>query len=702
MNEAIQPTAEDALPGGLISRKAPLTAEDSANIRNRVITLVAFGLVYYFAVLLGSALYFPSSTIAVIWPSNALLVAVLLTTERRWWKFFFLAVALMHLAAMVGSHLPIWRIFWQIAVNILLAGGMASSIRLIVRGTLDFDNLSHWCGFTIAGVTASCIISLLSAGFVLSGLHSKTGIPDWIVWRQVALSNITGILLLTPVIVLWITRAKSWFDAMSWRHLTEPILLGIGIITVGLLAFGERTGSNLVPALVFLPLPLLILAAFRFGTTGVSHALLGVVALSLFGAMRGEGPFINSASAANVLSMQLYWIVLYLTLMPVAALVRERTLAQTAAHQNEERLRLALAAAAMGTWDWDIASDRITWSAESQCLFGLTSVNNVISRESLLTRIHPDDSSAVLLAMKHALNQKTYYEQEFRVRTANGSPRWVSVRGEVLRNESNKPVRMIGVFLEISDRKRADEARQNLAHASRLAVVGELTAMVAHEINQPLGAILNNAEAAEMLLDSPEAPIGEIRQILADIRKDDVRASEAIRRIRSLLQKRQMERHPLDLNETIADVLQLAAGDALRRRVQILKKFTPGLPGVRGDRVHLQQVLLNLVLNGMDAVSGNPESKRQLIISTSCNASGDLEVAVADCGHGIAQDKLTQIFDLFFTTKRDGMGLGLSIAQSIIEFHHGRIWAENNDLGGATFRFSLPPDGQKTSGELVS
>ncbi len=670
--------------------------------RDYYLTLIAFGVAYYFAVLLGKALYFPSSTFAIIWPSNAILLAALLMTERRWWKFFFLAVVPMHLAAMAPSHYPLWRIFWQIAINVSVTGGTAGLVRLVIKGPLDFDSLWQWCCFTVAGATATCLVGFILPGFVLSILQSKTGAPDWTVWRQGVLSNISAIFLFTPVVILWVTRAKAWFCAMSWRHLLEPCLLAIGLITSGLLAFSERSGVGLVPALVFLPLPFLIWAAFRFGSAGVSNALFGVMVLSLFGAMRGEGPFVNSFSATNALSMQLYWLVLYFTLMPVAALVRERVLAQTAAHRDEERLRLALAAAAMGTWDWDVASDKITWSAESQRLFGMTSVNNVVTRESLMSHIHPDDANAVLMAMKHALNRKTYYEQEFRIRSAGTGPRWISVRGEVLRDEANKPKRMIGVFLEISDRKRAEEARQNLVHASRLAVVGELTAMVAHEINQPLGAILNNAEAAEILLDSPQAPVGEIRQILADIRKDDVRASEAIRRIRSLLQKRPMEMHRLDLNETIADVLQLAAGDALRRRVQIVKQFAPELPAVRGDRVHLQQVLLNLLLNGMDAVAGVPEPKRQLVISTSRNVIGDLQVAVADCGHGIAQDKLPQIFELFFTTKRDGMGLGLSIAQSIIESHHGRIWAENNNLGGATFSFSLPPYSNRLADELTS
>jgi PAS domain S-box-containing protein len=249
---------------------------------------------------------------------------------------------------------------------------------------------------------------------------------------------------------------------------------------------------------------------------------------------------------------------------------------------------------------------------------------------------------------------------------------------------------------DITDRKRAEEARQNLAHASRLAVVGELTAMIAHEVNQPLGAILSNADAAEILLETKKPPLDEIRQILIDIRSNDLRASEAIRRIRALLQKREMEMHALDVNEMVADVLRLVTGDALRRRVQVHKEFAADLPAVLGDRVHLQQVLLNLIVNSMDAMADTPEADRQISVHTMRNGDNTIEVAVEDAGHGIPANTLSRVFESFFTTKKDGMGLGLSIARSIIEAHRGRIWVENNSRSGATFRFTLPFDKDNT------
>ena len=255
---------------------------------------------------------------------------------------------------------------------------------------------------------------------------------------------------------------------------------------------------------------------------------------------------------------------------------------------------------------------------------------------------------------------------------------------------------VLSAIVDITERKRAEDARRELAHVSRLAIVGELTASIAHEINQPLGAILSNADAAEMLLDSGSASLDEVRQILDDIRKDDLRASEVIRRLRSLLRKRELEMEPLDLNEVTWEVLAMVRADALRRGVLVQTDLAVNLPAVRGDKVHLQQVLLNLVLNGMEAMADMPGVKR-LAVRSVLNENGCVETAVSDAGTGIPPDRLPRLFDAFFSTKKEGMGLGLSIARSLVDAHGGRIWAENNPSRGATFHFTVPVEAQKPS-----
>jgi len=260
--------------------------------------------------------------------------------------------------------------------------------------------------------------------------------------------------------------------------------------------------------------------------------------------------------------------------------------------------------------------------------------------------------------------------------------------------EENGKRLVLSIVRDISERKRAEEARRDLAHASRLAIVGELTASIAHEINQPLGAILSNADAAEMLLESTPAALDEVRQILHDIRKDDLRASEVILRLRALLRKRELEMQALDLNAVTSEVLTLVRAEALRRGVVMETDLAVNLPAVRGDKVHLQQVLLNLVLNGMEAMADIPEAKR-LAVRTLVNENGCVEIAVTDAGSGIPPDRLRSLFDPFFSTKKEGMGLGLSIARSLVDAHGGRIWAENNFGVGATFHFTVPTGMQK-------
>jgi signal transduction histidine kinase len=259
---------------------------------------------------------------------------------------------------------------------------------------------------------------------------------------------------------------------------------------------------------------------------------------------------------------------------------------------------------------------------------------------------------------------------------------------------------IVTLLVERQQRRRAERRARDrgieLAHASRLATVGELTASIAHQINQPLGAILSNADAAEMLLDTTPPPLDEVRQILADIRRDDERAHGVVQGMRALLRRRAFEVQPLDLNEAIAQVVHLLDGEARRLGVTLRTDLAAGLPEVRGDRVHLQQVILNLVMNGIDAAGEGEAAERRVAVRSAASAAGDVEVSVSDTGPGIPPSQLHHIFESFVTTKQDGLGLGLSIARSLVELHGGSIGAENGPHAGATVRFVLPGTARTT------
>jgi signal transduction histidine kinase len=247
-----------------------------------------------------------------------------------------------------------------------------------------------------------------------------------------------------------------------------------------------------------------------------------------------------------------------------------------------------------------------------------------------------------------------------------------------------------GFLLTRQTRQELEELRSELARAGRVTALGQLASALAHELSQPLSAILRNAEAAELHLNGPAPDLDELREIVADIRKDDQRAGDVIEQMRALIKRRTLQMHPLALNEVVEDVISLVHSDALARHVSLDYVMTPGLPLVSGDRVHLSQVLLNLIINGMDAIQTSAASDKRVVIEARRRAEGSVEVAVTDSGPGVPPEVIDRVFDPFYTTKSGGLGMGLPISRTIIEAHGGRLWAEQAPAGsGLTFRFTL-------------
>jgi signal transduction histidine kinase len=255
------------------------------------------------------------------------------------------------------------------------------------------------------------------------------------------------------------------------------------------------------------------------------------------------------------------------------------------------------------------------------------------------------------------------------------------------------------LVLERRRRRRAEDSeakhRADLAHATRLEIASGLTASIAHEINQPLGAILSNADAAEMMLDSGDDRRAEVRQILTDIRRDDLRASEVIRRLRSLIEKREIERRPFEINELLADLESVLRTEVRRRRMTLRIHPAPAPERIVGDRVQVLQVLINLVINAMDAMADMPDGRRTVAVTADRGANG-IVIQVRDSGDGIAPENLPRVFQSFFSTKTDGMGMGLSISRTLVEADGGRIGAENGPGRGAVFQVELPVTGEST------
>ena len=368
-----------------------------------------------------------------------------------------------------------------------------------------------------------------------------------------------------------------------------------------------------------------------------------------------------------------------------------RRRAEAQLRESQEFMELSTSAGELGLWVRDLEGGELWANPRLRSLFGFGE-NDVLRFDDVLARIHPDDRSQTVSLIQHAQENGVPFEADFRILN-NGTERWIAAKGQSVGNAPGSALRRMGALSDITTRKNAElEAqrhRDELAHVSRVSMMGQLASALAHELNQPLGAILRNAEAAELFLQASPPDLQELRAILADIRKDDQRAGAVIDRMRALLKRRESQWSELDLNAVTEEVAGLLRFDAEARLVKLTLELSRSVPGVRGDRVQLQQVLLNLILNAMDAMNGCETGRRCVAVCVRPREE-EVEVAVSDSGHGISADNVKRLFEPFFTTKTSGMGMGLAISRTIIEVHGGRLWAENNPAGGATFRFTLP------------
>ena len=359
------------------------------------------------------------------------------------------------------------------------------------------------------------------------------------------------------------------------------------------------------------------------------------------------------------------------------------------------RMELALRAAGIGMWDWDFAR-RQTWFSEPKRLGLPIQPNEPVEQERFLACVHPEDHVTLLDAVAAARSAGDY-ECEYRTVAGAGGVRWIASRGSVEFDAHGVPVRLYGILADVTQRKKSEREaalqRDELAHLSRVALLAELSGSIAHELNQPLTAILSNAQAALRFLARDPPELSEVGDSLADIVENDKRAGEVIRRLRAMLRREATELSPLPVNELVHDVLRLMRSDLLNRNIEVVVDLAEHLPLVDGDRIQLQQVLMNLVLNACDAMGGL--ERGGVITFSTRGVPGGIEVSVRDGGAGIPERDLRRIFEPFVTTKPDGMGLGLAVCRTIAEAHRGSIHASNNSPHpGATVSVVLPNAGQ--------
>jgi PAS domain S-box-containing protein len=926
-------------PGELTSRGRPIA---------ELVRPAAIGLLicaaYLVAAEIGIALTLRPAPVSTLWPPNAVLMAILLLVPPRLWWAVLLAALPAHLFVELKAGIPVPMVvswFVSNSVDSLVGAGL---IRWLSPGPLGFDSFRRYSILVLATLVAVGLTSFLDAWFV--DLNDWGAVGYWDTWRLRFFSNMLATLTLVPLIVGLATGAVETRRIAPAGRLLEAALLAAILLAVSYVVFSRPAGPNTVPALLYAPLPFLLWAAVRFGPATTSGFLLGVSLLAIDSAIVGDGPFVASTPAENAFSMQLFLIVIAVPLTALSAVTRERLTAQEELRRSQQRLQVALDAAQMGTWEWQIATDRSLLSDKTKEIFGVDRVTPDLTLDRFLQLLNPDDRDHVAAAVQRTVREGAPYESEFRITLPDGTIRWVHAKGVALFDEAGRPARLLGVnadvterkltyaavsewksryeaaiqasnqllydwdphtndvtyggdmqrilgygreemqgglhafvdkvhpedreafereiarvldtedsfrlsyrccrkdgrviwledrgyffrdgdgrimrmvgFLEdvtervraeqalrsseelfaksfrsspdaigicrqedarilevndmwerlfghsrndavgrtaeelglyvrladrdrlrerlaagqrvreeqievrtrtgeirqvtiaadtvemggeacfiffirdITERRRAEaeaqEQRLEVAHLSRVAMLGELSGALAHELNQPLTAILANARAAQRLLRLSPPDLAELRDILEDIAVDDRRAGEVIQRLRAFIRKGDMQPGHLDLNAVVTEVLALVHSDLIQRRVTVDARLATALPTVFADRVQLQQVLLNLLLNACDAMTADSRGEKRVTIQTAETATGGVELSVADQGTGIPPDEMERVFEPFVTSKPHGLGLGLAICRSIVTAHGGRLWAENNEDGGATFNLVL-------------
>jgi PAS domain S-box-containing protein len=564
----------------------------------------------------------------------------------------------------------------------------------------------------------SLLVPMVSATGGAALLNLALGVPFGNGWENWYLATASGLVIVTPLLLCWTDRRLRTSD---WRRVIPETLLLAGLVAiVGYLDFHDA-----VPGL-FLVFPFLLLTTFQGRLLGATTAAAAVAIVAIWSTFTDHGPIATIAGTniiAKIHYLQLYIAVVLLSVLPLAALlghreklaaqlraftetleqrVKERTRqlqaenearrqTEAALRQRESRIRRLVEADIIGIFIFDLEGRIVEANDAFLQMVGYDREDVVAGRLHWTELTPPEwlDRDLQYLPQLKMTGSLQPFEKEYLRKDGSRVPVLIGLAS--FEDGGNQGVAFV---LDLSKRKQVEaEAREmqmELAHANRLATMGQLTASIAHEVSQPVAAAVTNARAALRWLNGQAPVLEEARQAIARIVKDGDRASQVINRVRAHIKKAPPRRDHVEINGAIREVVELTRAEAVKNGVSLRTELADSLPLINGDRVQLQQVVLNLIMNSIEAMNGVSEGARDLQISTGKAESGGVLVAVRDSGPGIAAESADRLFDSFYTTKPDGLGMGLSICQSIIEAHQGQLWATANTPRGAVFQFTLP------------
>ncbi len=707
----------------------PSQPRQSVALRPLALTLVvAVG--YYLGAQIGLALTFAPATTSVLWPPNAILTAALLMTPPRLWWVCLAAALPAHILLEIGAGFSATLSALLFVTNCSEALIAALAVRALSDAPGRFDSFRRVAAFIGGAGLLAPIVSSFADAAVVSLLRQEA---YWDVWRVRVFANVLTELSVAPAIILgWRAARRLLTRGPRARWLAEAIAFGGSLMALAALVFGRPSLRVAVPGT--LPTPIVLLfpvfgwAAMRFGVGGVSAALLGSAFVASYEAASGQRPFATLTPVDSLIAVQMILAVVAMPLMCVAGLLdeRRRATASLAAKLHFEELLSAISASFLRFPD-DVVALRTALGevskfcgAEYVALLNLEEDAGDLESESVwqgpgvmnlnadsfrrrfpdaMTRLRKGETvawkGADMIPLDAVEDRRSFDEFRFRVmvmlpfvagHSVGGALAMATTRERRVSASDLPQLRLIAdVIANARTRRQAEldaqRSRQEVAHMARRASLGELASALSHQLNQPLAGILAHAQASQLLIEAGAPAAPDVRDSLADIIRDCRRARDVIQRVRDMVAPSNPRMAVLDLEEVVRDVAMLLASDTLIRRVTLSLEFDGDASPVHGDRVLLQQAVLNVIVNAIDAVAELPLRDRVVSVRTGSYGRDHVQVRVRDHGTGLPPGAEAQVFDPFFSTKATGLGMGLGIARSIVESHGGAIELFSNPKG---------------------
>jgi len=639
-------SVEQLLNPELAARINVESAERSAEVSLRTVSFViASALGYYGATHIAWALTFPDSKVSLFFPPQALLLCVLLLVPARQWWAYVLAAASAHFVATQQADWPPLYALTSEAFDAVKCVSAAAGVRLLITSPLKAITLRDAILFVLVAVVLVPLgTAFWGASFTVSFGYSR---QYWIEYLNLAISNAVTTVVLVPVFLL---AAPYLFlgrrSAPSFRRILEAVVVAASTVALGIFVFDTTpSGPHTSPALLYAPIPLLVWAALRFGLGGISVSMLTVTFLAIWGTMRGHGPFLGQSPAENALQLQLFLLVTATPLMLLAVVIEEERRSKEALRESANLMGLAAEAGNLAMWVWDVSANGVWMTEQGRSLFGVLP-GAPLDFAATFDRVHSEDRAAREAAITNAVETRGEYDMEYRLRQPDGTTRWIHGRGRCVAPDDGGGMKLFVVSMDVTARKEAEasaaQERAELEHFARVATLGELTATLTHELQQPLAAIRTNSFVGVRLLDAPEPDLRKVRGTLEDISEVTERAGEVIGGLRAMLKRdRKASSTSVDMNNVVRIVERIVHGDANLHNVAVHLDLASDLRAVQGDSVQLQQVILNLMLNAFRAMSESAaDGGGRLVLRTSSTDKTNVLVEVQDSGPGIAAERL--------------------------------------------------------------